>query len=232
MILKSVKNIAANINLLRKLNKNFPTCIFHYGVNVDQDSSLGKYNVLFNNVHIHKSIIGDHTFLQKGASVHCATIGKFCSIAPGVVVGLGRHPTDHVSSHPAFYSSTQPLAKTFSKSDIFQPFRKTKVGHDVWIGQNAMVVDGVTIGTGAVVAAGSVVTGNIEPYAIVGGIPAKTIRKRFKDSQIERLLESKWWHFSEQWLRENYAIFSDVNHFLEVVEKYSPNNKISFISRK
>jgi carbonic anhydrase/acetyltransferase-like protein (isoleucine patch superfamily) len=91
---------------------------------------------------------------------------------------------------------------TFATEDRFSELPRTTIGNDVWIGARAMVLDGVTIGDGCVIAAGSVVTKNIEPYSIVGGIPAKLIRKRFSDEVIELLLTWKWWNLPVETLRQ------------------------------
>lgn len=128
-------------------------------------------------------------------------IGRYCSIATGCTVMGIEHPTDRISTHTftfrPFYSkyfrnsmgrgpSTKPFAATLSP---------VRIEHDVWIGQNVLLKRGVTIGTGSIVAAGSVITKDVPPYAIVGGVPAKLIRYRFKDEMISDLLESRWWDF-------------------------------------
>jgi len=211
--------IAAKI-MLTRLQRRFPTCIFYHGATVDEKSTFGKYNVFFSNVTVNNSKIGDHTFIQRNSNVNNAVIGKFCSIAMGVTIGLGQHPTGYVSTHPAFYSKTQPLAKTFSQKDTFEPFRQTLIGHDVWIGQNALIMDGIKVGTGVVIAAGSVVTKDIEAYAITGGVPAKTIKFRFNENIRERLLLTEWWNMSEEMLADKCLLFSDPEQFLDLLDNF------------
>jgi acetyltransferase-like isoleucine patch superfamily enzyme len=193
--------------------------VFYPHAIVDKKTTLGKHVVIFSDVTVTNSKIGDHTFIQRNSNVNHAVIGKFCSIAMGVNIGLGQHPTGSVSTHPAFYSNTQPLAKTFSEKDNFEPFRQTIIGHDVWIGQNAMIMDGIKVGTGAVIAAGSVVTKDIESYAITGGIPAKTIRYRFREKIRNRLLSSKWWNMTNEMLADKYHLFSDPELFLRSLDR-------------
>ena len=204
---------------IAKMERLNPSCVFYKGVNIDDSSELGRYVVLFRDVTFMNSTIGDNSFVQKQSVVMNADIGKFCSIASKVSIGLGNHPITMVSTHPAFYSSSQPLAKTFSDKDSFQPFKRIEIGHDVWLGQSTMIMDGVTIGTGAVIAAGAVVTKNIPPYAIAAGVPARIIKYRFDDRIIDGLLKSKWWNKSEEWLAKNDASFRDPEKFLALLEK-------------
>jgi len=203
---------------LTRLQHRYPTCRFYSGAFVDDLSQLGKYNVLFLNVKVNKSTIGDHTFIQKNTIVNNARIGRFCSIAGGVTVGLGQHPLGQVSSHPAFYSATQPIVKTFSDEDLFVPLQKTEIGHDVWIGQNAMITDGIRIGTGAVIAAGAVVTRDVPEYAVVAGVPAKLIKFRFDENLRKKLIATKWWDMPEQWMQKNISIFADPLKFVNDFE--------------
>lgn len=205
--------------VLSRFVEKFPTCQFYPGAAIDDKSLLGEFNVIFNNVTIHNSEIDDHTFIQRDSIINHASIGKFCSVATRVTVGPGKHPTEYVSSHPAFYSSTQPLAKTYSKTDIFIPFKRTHIGHDVWLGQNALIMDGVNIGTGAVVAAGAVVTKDVPEYAIVAGVPAKIIRFRFDEELRQKILQTKWWDKSDAWFNNNVKLFSDPNEFINLIKE-------------
>jgi acetyltransferase-like isoleucine patch superfamily enzyme len=215
-IMGSLKELFIEPIRLARLQKKHPTCHFYPGAVVDDESVLGKYNVVFSNASITHSTIGDHTFVQKCSVINHADIGMFCSIAEGVTIGLGRHPLNYVSTHPAFYSATQPLAKTFAEQDNFSPFTETKIGHDVWIGQRAMIVDGVTIGTGVVIAAGSVVTKDVPPYAVVGGIPARIIRYRFDENTIKELLKAKWWEMPDDLKLRYYKYFSSPEEFIKL----------------
>ena len=215
------ETIASPVRLTR-LQKKHPTCRFYPGAYIDKLSVLGKYCVLFRNASIINSVIGDHTFVQKDSLINNATAGKFCSVAMRVTIGPGQHPTAYVSTHPAFYSSTQPVAKTFSHSESFSPFRRIDIGHDVWIGQEAVIMDGVRIGTGAVIAASAVVTKDVPDYAIVAGVPARVVRYRFSEEVRGRLAETRWWDMSEEWLQEHCHLFLDPIKFLERWEEEEP----------
>ncbi|MFC1590925.1 CatB-related O-acetyltransferase [Thermodesulfobacteriota bacterium] len=199
--------------------RRFEDCIIYGGARIDSLSRLGRFNVLFSNVVMMNSTIGDHTFVQKNSFVNCAEIGKFCSIAMNVFIGPGQHPTNLVSSHPAFYSASQPLARTFSERDCFDPFKKTTIGHDVWLGHGCVIMDGVSIETGAVVAAGAVVTKDVPAYAIVGGVPAGIIRYRFDEAVRNRLLESRWWDWPEEKLKEHCRLFREPAQFINMLTK-------------
>jgi acetyltransferase-like isoleucine patch superfamily enzyme len=145
-------------------------------------------------------------------------LGRFCSIASNVSIGPGVHKTDSVSTHPAFYLNNTPLVKTFVSSDLFESSKKTIIGDDVWIGEGVVVLDGIKIGTGSIIAAGAVVTKDIEPYTIVGGVPAKFIKHRFDLETIDVLLKSEWWNYPEEWFEKNFELMNDNSSFLQFLK--------------
>jgi acetyltransferase-like isoleucine patch superfamily enzyme len=215
------KNLFINLIFYVKKNIRFaiiqmknPTCKFYRGSEV-LNSGLGNYNVLFYDTLLINCSVGSHTYIQKNSTLVNATIGKFCSIASNVTVGPGIHKTDGVSTHPAFYLKNTPLVKVFSKTDQFVTSKQTNIGHDVWIGEKAIVIDGVKVGTGAIIASGAVVTKDVEPYSIVGGVPAKHIKFRFNKGVCEQLLETQWWDRSEGWLEQNFSNFTEPNLFIQ-----------------
>lgn len=143
-------------------------------------------------------------FLPLGAYSYChsplrgvAEIGRYCSIATGVEVMGDDHPVDWVTTSPITYSRRRRRRLGVANPDRIARFRPRPVPvvieHDVWIGQNALLRGGITIGTGAVVAAGSVVTRDVAPYSIVGGNPAREIRPRFAEDIATALLDLRWW---------------------------------------
>ncbi len=145
------------------------------------------------------------------------SIGSFCSIANNVVAGGSTHPTDWVATSSVFYSGVDSIKTKFSLHERPAP-KKIIIGNDVWIGEKAIIKQGVIIGHGAVIGMGSIVTKNVEPYSIVGGNPAREIRKRFDEQTIKRLLEIEWWNFSENKLRNVAYYFTDIQQFLQKID--------------
>jgi acetyltransferase-like isoleucine patch superfamily enzyme len=200
---------------LAKTQRNNPDCKFYNGVRIT-NSDFGKYNVFFKNVTIINSNIDSHTYIQERSFIVNTDIGKFCSIAQNVSIGPGIHKIDGVSTHPAFYALNTPLLKTFSLNDSFLTSKRTIIGNDVWIGEKVVIIDGVNIGTGAIIAAGAVVTKDVEPYSIVGGIPAKHIKFRFTDDKVKGLLLSDWWNQDDAWLEGHINDFSEIDKFIKM----------------
>lgn len=140
-------------------------------------------------------------------------IGKYCSLAPNIqFIAGGIHPTDWISTFPFRAKYNLP-----GKYEDGMPYSKgiIEIGNDVWIGTSAIILSGVKIGHGAVVAAGSIVTKSVPPYAIVGGNPAKIIKYRLSEEKIEELLEMKWWDWSEEEIKKNIDFFSIKNDYDE-----------------
>lgn len=131
-------------------------------------------------------------------------IGKFCQFAQGVlfITSSANHPMSGFSTYPFGIFNRETMA-VFAQSH--QESADTKIGNDVWVGHDAKIMPGVTIGDGAIVAAGAVVTKDVEPYSIVGGNPATLIRKRFETDIVKTMLEVKWWDWPVDKIQENLA---------------------------
>jgi len=180
-----------------------------------------KYYHFKKNLRKGHLIIGEHTYgiplvqIYKGSEAK-VIIGKYCSIAPDVIfITGGIHPVDWVSTFP--FRAEYGLPEAYidgmptTKGDII-------VGNDVWIGTHTLILSGVKIGNGAVICAGSVVTKDIPPYSIAGGVPAKVIKKRFTDLQIEQLEKIKWWDWEKNKIIEQVNLLSSPN-IKEFIEK-------------
>ena len=183
-------------------------------------------NNIFNKNVVFRGKIGFGSYIGADSNLN-AVIGRYCSIASNVKCVAGSHPSNtFVSTHPAFFSTKRQAGFTYVeenlyREDIFVDNEKhlVKIGNDVWIGSNVLLLPGITIGDGAIIAAGAVVTKDVEPYAIVGGVPAKTIKKRFTDDEISFLLKFKWWDKSNVWLKQNVKQFQNIEFFLSEQSK-------------
>jgi acetyltransferase-like isoleucine patch superfamily enzyme len=178
-------------------------------------------NVIHPNSIVTGTHIGYGTYLGADCWLSDAIIGRFCCIANDVKVITATHPTTNfVSIHPAFFSLKKQSGFTyvdkqlFSESLLADSNHSVIIGNDVWIGTCTKIMGGIRIGDGAVIAMGSVVTKDVEPYSIVGGVPAKIIRYRFKKEQIDFLSNFQWWNKSDAWLKENADKFSDIAIFI------------------
>lgn len=198
------------ILLYKSKNKHLKIGVYSYLFKV----KIGNYNTIYENVKINNSKIGNYVYISNDCRINTTTIGNFCSIGPSVRIGLGAHPTDHLSTFPAFYSKKTRCQISFVNENKFEEYGNVEIGNDVWIGYNAIIMSGVKIGNGAIVAAGAIVTKDVNPYSIVGGIPAKHIKYRFSESDIEKILLLKWWDNDIKWIKENASQFYNVNNFL------------------
>lgn len=170
--------------------------------------------------------LGYGSYMRINNSIY-GEVGRYCSIGNNVRVVKGNHPTSSfVSTHPAFFSKKLQAGFTYVDSTLFPEFiysdevKKTIVciGHDVWIGDNALIMQGISIGNGAIIAAGAVVTKDVPPYAIVAGVPARVIRYRFNEEQRKKLDQICWWNRPESWIKQNAQRFRNIEEFILMEE--------------
>lgn len=192
------------------------------GVIFDPRNQFEGKNILLKNTRVYKSKVGKYTYISSNSLISRTSIGRYSSVGNWVQTGIGRHPTDFVSTHPLFHSSILSNSLGFNSYNVGEKYETHKIldsgyyvdiGSDVWIGDRVLIMDGITIGDGAIIGAGSIVTRNIKPYEIVAGVPAKHLRYRFLPDQINFLLSFKWWNKDEEWIKNNSNLFTDINKF-------------------
>ena len=191
--------------------------------NIDKDTVFEGANAIYPRTSF-SGRIGYGSYIGQDCNLN-AYIGRFTSIAPRVNCNWGIHPinTSFVSLSPMFFSTRKQTGSTFVSDDLYDEFRfaiKDKhipvvIGNDCWIGEGAFLVGGITVNDGAVVLADAVVTKDVPPYSICGGVPAKVIGYRYDENVIKRLLEMKWWDKDISWIQQNHLKFRDINILLK-----------------
>ncbi|MEF8733556.1 MAG: CatB-related O-acetyltransferase [Candidatus Accumulibacter meliphilus] len=156
---------------------------------------------IYREARLLNTALGRMTYVAEGARLGHCKVGSFSSIGPNSQIGgLGKHPTHFLSTHPAFYSTHGQAGRTYALEDVIDELPLTILGNDVWIGASVIILDGCSVGDGSIVAAGAVVSKDVPPYTIVGGVPATLIRTRFSDEVISELLAWQWWDLSDETL--------------------------------
>lgn len=183
-----------------------------------KDSLIHKTSKVEAGSHIINTMIDKHSFCGYDCEITNCEIGSFTSIANGVVIGGGMHPIDWVGMSPVFYAGRDSVKTKFSEFQR-EEIKTTFIGHDVWIGRNALIKQGVTIGNGAIVGMGSVVTKDVAPYSIVGGNPARLIRFRFSEDVIRELIKSKWWELPENELKQSAVFIKNPLQFIAKLKR-------------
>lgn len=178
------------------------------------NSQIHKTSKVEAGSEIVNSTFEKHSYCGYNCMIINCNVGSFSSIANNVVIGGAMHSIDFVSTSPVFEEGKNSIKTKYYKHPA-KPTIRTIIGHDVWIGHGAIIKQGVIIGNGAVIGMGSVVTKDVEPYTIVGGNPAKEIRKRFEKSIVEGLQASRWWDFNDKKIKKYAPYFNKPEEFLK-----------------
>lgn len=171
--------------------------------------------------------MGHHSYIAKNCDI-IASVGRFTSIGSNVQSIRYRHPVTYpyASTSPAFYSLLGQCGRdNYAVSQLYdecvmvegKKHSAVVIGNDCWINSNVTLVSGITIGDGAVVLTGAVVTKDVPPYAVVAGVPARVIRSRYKAEDIDWLLKVRWWDMPEEWLRNNWRAFADIEQLKKIL---------------
>lgn len=169
------------------------------------EKCVGHHVLICSGVHFcaaDTGSIGDYTYMGSGNIYDKVYIGKFCSIAQNVTIGPGEHYLDRVSTYPVHIRALGEEG-----ADDLPKQQPTRIGNDVWCGNNAVIMQGVSVGDGAVIAAGCIVTKDVPPYAIMVGCPGRVLRYRHPENIRQLLQQLQWWDKDVEWLRTHRDLF-------------------------
>lgn len=179
--------------------------VYLNGVVTDPGIHVGEYTMYNDFVNDPREFERNNVLYHYPINHDRLIIGKFCSIACGAkfIFNSANHTLSSLSTYPFPLFFEEWGLKREDVTDSWDNKGDIVIGNDVWIGYEAVIMSGVTIGDGAVIGTRAVVTKDVPPYTIVGGVPAKTIRKRFSDETISELLKIRWWDWPEERIAQN-----------------------------
>lgn|GEM_PF-2516918 len=187
---------------------------------VQRDFRIEGPSVIHSQLHFDRPISFGAFSSSFGGRLRAISVGRYVSIAPGFSCGWDEHPLDRISTSMLTYvpnvHSWWPDSKNKNLPEFKDNLVQSFIDHDCWIGEGVFLKSGVRIGIGSIVGARSVVVKDVEPYSIVGGNPARVIRKRFSDNQAEKLLNSQWWEYDLREFPPN--LFAQVDKFLDLLQ--------------
>lgn len=187
-----------------------------------EGSDFGRYCEVKRGSRVAWSSFGDYSYCDRYCDIANTSVGKFSNIASFVRIGATDHPLDRAALHHFMYRSADLWDDAEHDTEFFahRRSRRASIGHDTWLGHGAQIKPEVTVGHGAVVASGAIVTKDVEPYAIVAGTPAKMLRRRQPPAIAERLMALGWWDWDHTTLRARLDDFRTMKaeEFLECYE--------------
>lgn len=198
----------------------FKNIEYDIGAYSDRKTVFEGHNALGMDVFLAEAFVGYGSYIADFSKLFSVNIGKYVSIGQNVITAIGKHPvSENISTCPSFYSLNPKnqlryvTESTFceTNTDIYS----INIGNDVWIGNNVTILAGVHIGDGAVIGAGAVVIKDVEPYAVYVGNPARRVKYRFSNNEIEKLMTLKWWNKDTTWIKAHAQEFSEPYRFLK-----------------
>lgn len=183
-----------------------------------KNSKISKKSKIMAGCHVVNSNVNDYSYVGYDTSIINTNVGKFCSIAGGCSIGGASHPMTWISTSPVFHAGKNCLRKNFSELK-YEDQKITTIGNDVWIGEKCLIKAGITIGDGAVIGMGSVLTKDVDFHEIWAGNPARLIRRRFDKATSTKLMNLEWWNYEEEILCENKSLYSEVIKFINEKEE-------------
>lgn len=174
---------------------------------ISQNVEIGENSLINRNVSLSRGVkIGKYTYINNGSHLGNNTIiGNFCSISYDCKIGLADHPLQFLAITPHLTGRENVV----NSKDYWKNYHdKVEIGHDVWVGANAVILQGVKVGNGAIIGAGAIVRKDVEPYSVVVGVPAKVVRKRFSSDEVQAIEGMEWWNWDIKKINDNKHLFA------------------------
>lgn len=190
----------------------------------DKSSKFTDFTHLKRGCRLINSSIGKYSRVGINCKVVNTTMGNYSVLSANCQAGVGQHPTNYLTYHSIFYKKGNwGWHDDWVKyPEGFQENKPITIGNNVWVGTRVIILDGVTIGDNSIVASGAIVTKDVPPYSIVGGIPAKVIKTLFDEDMRKRLDEIQWWNLPDEEITRCIDLFHIPNPTVDDINRYFP----------